>query len=102
MYYLVYENIIFKHQHCTFNRPPVTGGLNVNVRYFAALKQLASDFYQSLSLDIPVRHWEHFLYIKFEGCDIWFNLSKGKNYVQSTPTNSFMQSFFSDTQPGIF
>ena len=34
MYYLVYKNIIFKHHHCT-------GGLNVNVRYFATLRQLA-------------------------------------------------------------
>ena len=35
--------IIFKHQHCAFNSLPVTGGLNVKVRCFAALKLLASD-----------------------------------------------------------
>ena len=39
--------------------------------------------------------------IKFKGCDTWLSLSKGQNYVQSIPTNSFMQSFSSDTQPGI-
>ena len=37
--------------------------------------------------------------IKFQGCNIWFSLSKGQNYVLSTTTNSFMQSFSSDTQP---
>ena len=39
--------------------------------------------------------------IKFQGCNIWFSLSKGQNYVQSTTTNSFMQGFSSDTQPRI-
>ena len=40
-------------------------------------------------------------YIKFQGCDIWFSLSKGQNNVQSRPTNSFMQNFSSDTKRGI-
>ena len=35
--------IIFKHQHCVFSSLPETGDLNVKVRYFAALKLLASD-----------------------------------------------------------
>ena len=35
--------IIFKHQHCAFSSLPVTPGLNVKVRYFVALKLLASD-----------------------------------------------------------
>ena len=40
-------------------------------------------------------------YLKFQGCDIWFSLSKGQNNVQSRPTNSFMQNFSSDTKRGI-
>ena len=43
MYYLVYKMIIFKHKNCAFNSLPVTGGPNVKVRYFTALKLFASD-----------------------------------------------------------
>ena len=35
--------IISKHQHCAFSSLPLTGGLNVKVRYFAALQLLDSD-----------------------------------------------------------
>ena len=77
MYNLVCKIIICKHQHCAFI------------------------IYQSLSVDNPVRHCEHIIYIKFQGCDIWFSLSKVTKllllllllYVQSTQQTVLCKAF---------